>query len=62
MIALILQAAAEYVGVMIANGMRGASAVAGEAVQWSRDNLWVIGVALVALALLRKLIPRRRSS
>jgi len=61
MIAVIPQAAAEYVDVMISNGMRAVSGAVQDAVRWSGDHLWVIGIVLVALVLLRKVIPSRRS-
>ena len=55
------QAAAEYMGVMIANGLRSVGGAARDAVRWSEDNLWVLGLGLLGLVLLRKLFSRRRS-
>ena len=59
MIALIVQAAAEYVGVMLSSGMRAVSGGLQEAVRWSGDHLWAIGIGFVALVLLRRLFARR---
>lgn len=53
------QAAAEYVGVMISNGLRAVGTFSTDVVSFARDNPVAIAAGVVVLAFFWKLLKRR---
>jgi len=53
------QAAAEYVGVMISNGLRAVGTFSTDVLGFARDNPVAIGVGVLVLIVFWKLLRRR---